>query len=363
MIIYNYPLLLAAFIVTVYFLLNKRLVLKVGYLKKYEASEMFLMLCASVLFLVAGFRGDFSRDYRNYVWYYTQSVPDSSLTDLIYKSTDTEYSFAIICKLFNCFDKSVISLMFFLALIEVGIYYFVIKKYSKDYLVSLLLFVVLDNYLIFFILMKNFFACALFFLAVENIYKKKPHLYILEVLLISTVHQSALLLLPMYCLLRFNFFERKNRWVLLSVIFGVVVIFSEFYSIVFSAQKLIGYNLTSDSYGVSTGSLGSLLKTIFLFFFVILLSKHLDYKNITERVWMNGCCACVVFQLFAYRMFMMQRFAFYFSGFFILLIPLLIYRSRNTKLLKVGIVVFVLVYALIMRKDDVYYTFFNNQYI
>ena len=330
--------------------------------KTYNLSKIYLIIMMLCLFFLSGIRGDFTTDYINYDWLYQKGYPSKGIFELL---REREFGFALINKLTYSVNSNTVALMLVVSAMTILCYYKIFEKFSKDYLISLVMMIVLDNYFISFNLMRNILACALFLLSSKLIINKKLPQYIISVFLISTIHKTAVLMLPMYWILRFDFRIKKQQAFPLICILGSVMFMCFFNEIVFFVQRLIGYNWDENGYGVGQGSIGSLIKTLFLFILVLLLMKKNNYSNIKERIWFNGCVFNVIFQFCSYRLFMMQRVGFYFSGFFLLLIPLLITKKKGKKrkLWKYVFVGFCILYAAFFCRDTIYYTFWNNKII
>ncbi len=357
----NMSLALCIFIVCSAIILDKKYSkLYIPMRKGIALKEIFLLFAIGGLTIIAGLRGDFNQDYPNYAWLYQYDYPEKSWFEAL---GDKEFGFAILNKIAFMISSKTFVLMLLVSTITMYCYYKVFRSYSEDYFLSIIMLAIVDNYIISFNLTRNICACALFFCASQLIWKGKPFQYIISILAISTIHKSAILMIPMYWILRFDYKKKNNRPAILLVLSVFLIFIFEFDKIVWSIQRILGYNWEEIMYGVERGSLGSLMKTIILFIIVLLLIKNINYSDIKERVWINGCLMNVVFQFCSYRMFMMQRIGFYFSGFFLLLFPLLISRIniKKQKIYKIGITVFIFLYAILFRGDNIYYTFWNNK--
>lgn len=354
-------LALCIFILCSAIILNKKYIkLYIPMRKGIILKDIFLIFVIGGLIIIAGFRGDFTQDYPNYTWLYKYDYSVKSWYDVF---GDREFGFAILNKIaFIVSDKTFV-LMLLIAAITMYCYYKIFRSYSEEYFLSIIMLAILDNYIISFNLMRNICACALFLLASQLIWKGKLSQYIISILAISTIHKTAILMIPMYWILRFDYKKKKNQLVTLSVIAVFSIFMLEFDKIVWFIQGVLGYEWENSMYGIERGSLGSLMKTIILFIIVLSLIRRTNYSDTKERVWVNGCIMNVVFQICSYRMFMMQRIGFYFSGFFLLLIPLLISRINTKKqwFYKIGITVFIFFYAILFRSNNIYYTFWNNK--
>lgn len=330
--------------------------------KTYSLDKIYMFVVMFFLIFFSGIRGDFTTDYINYDWLFQNGYPSKTIIELL---KEREFGFAFINRIIYSVNHNTVTFMIVLSALTILCYYKMFKKHSQDYLVSLVMLIVLDNYFISFNLVRNILACALFFLVSELIISKKLFQYIIFILLISTIHKTAILMLPMYWILGMDFRIKKHHIFPLLFLLSSIIFMIFFNEIVFFTQRFIGYDWDKSGYGIGKGSIGSLMKSIFLFIIVLVLMTKNDYANIKERIWFNGCIFNVFFQFCSFRLFMMQRIGFYFSGFFLLLIPLLISRKggRERKLWKYAIIGFCILYAVLFRRNTIYYTFWNNKII
>lgn len=363
MIISNMVLVLCLYILFNHIFLNHPYIRVLSFNGKiYGLNKIYLCIMMFFLFVLSGIRGDFATDYVNYNWSYQNVYSAETIIELLRRR---EFGFAFINKIAFFINSNTVTLMLIISALTTFCYYIMFEKYSEDYLVSLIMLVVLDNYVISFNLTRNILACAFFLLSSELIINKKLLQYLICVLLITTIHKSAILMLPMYWILKFDFRIKKHQIFPLLCIVGGIIFMLFFNEIVFFTQRLIGYDWEKNGYGIGRGSIGSLMKTLFLFAIVLVLSRKSDYMNMKERIWFNGCIFNVLFQFCSFRLFMMQRIGFYFSGFFLLLIPFLLSKKKDKerKLWRYAIVSFCILYAFLFRKDIIYYTFWNNKII
>lgn len=84
-----------------------------------------------------------------------------------------------------------------LAAIQIGILCYVYRKYSDDYLLSLFLFIVSTDYISWlFNGIRQFLAATLIFAGIKLMIQKKTIPLIIIILIASTIHGSALIMLP-----------------------------------------------------------------------------------------------------------------------------------------------------------------------
>ncbi len=362
MTIQNMSLLLCFIIVFMGFCFDrKKIKLRIAEGRTVGLSRVYLCFTVLILIIVSGLRGDFSTDYVNYDWLFRRGFAERPLIRLL---EERDFGFAAISRLIFQINQSTVVFMTVMAAVMMICYYKVFKVYSEDYLLSLMIFVVLDNYFISFNLLRNTLVCALYLVSSKFVYEKKLPQYILSVLCMAAIHRSAVLMIPMYWVLRFDYRKRNHRVIAVPLFIIAVFFMVYFREIVFLVQRVIGYQWDESMYGTDQGSFGSLVKTLILFAVVVLNIRKLHYSDLKERVWFHGCVMNVFFQICSYRLFMMQRIGFYFSGFFLLLIPLLISRNccKNRLAYKHLMIAFLIAYSILFR-NQIYYTFMDNKFL
>lgn len=110
-----------------------------------------------------------------------------------------------------------------LAAIQGGILVWVYRKYSTDYVISIFLFIASTDYISWMYNgIRQFTAVTITFLGIGLILKKKYVLSILLILLASTFHQSALLVLPFVFLVQGEAWNKKTVLFILAILIAVV---------------------------------------------------------------------------------------------------------------------------------------------
>ncbi|WP_426350927.1 EpsG family protein [Alloiococcus sp. CFN-8] len=101
----------------------------------------------------------------------------------------------------------------------------VYRKYSCNYLMSIFLFIASTDYLSWmFNGMRQFLAAALLFTAIGLILSKRYTLAIIVTLLVSTIHGSALLMIPMIFIVQGKAWNKKTLLFILGVILAIVFV-------------------------------------------------------------------------------------------------------------------------------------------
>ena len=317
-----------------------------------HTKQIFLIGSFLVLSLIVFNRGDFSTDYHSYEYMFYES----SMNSIKYIVRKNEWGFYLILKLLSFFTKDYQIAIGIIGLLTLIIYYSVFKKFSSGIFITIILFLVFDNYIISFNLIRNILSVAIFLYGSRYIWENNIKQYFLFIIIASVIHRSAIILFPMFWILRINF-KNKNSILISLLFFIVIILMASSKNFVLFFQSLLGYNYSLNSYGIDGGDFGPFIKTLFLFIILLINYRYIDYKNIKERVWTNGCLINLLLQGLSMNMFMIQRIGFYFSGFYLLLIPLIVSKMNNKKKLVFYsiLILFSFLYALLFRNTVFYF--------
>lgn len=234
-----------------------------------------------------------------------------------------------------------------LTIFEYFVIYRLIKKFVpvEWYWFSIFIFTFNTSYLLVTSsMMRQFLAMCIFIIAIEYIIKKRWIISILLILLASTFHTSALILLPFSFFGYLNISLTKSRpyiWfgVYLLLYFIAVELLGDYFNLLLRLEQFEKYEvyLNDDKGGFGTG-LGLIYNMIL--YFVLLL--HQKYQSTNMKIIYILFAISVFFYLFADIAPLTGRLGYYFSIFSIVCYPLLFYVMKN-KLLKnlllVGIIV------------------------
>ena len=324
--------------------------------KKVDNKTLFLMISCVLLFFVAAFRGDFATDYPIYHWQfnYYKNMPISGIGAV------RDIGFFLWSKIVFLFTDNILIAFASMAFIMMQMYYKAVKENSCNYLLSLLLLVGIDNYVVSFNLMRYILVVSIYLYLTKYIVQRNIKKYIIGVLFLTLLHRAAIIMFPFYWLLTIDYRKRKNFFIFLSGIVSFAILFFFTKHIAVFIQAAIGMNY--GNFGLDYGSVGSALKSGVLILFLLSFWKKINYSDRKERMWVNGCFFATMFHILAIRVLMMHRAAYIVSGFFILLIPLIISRlsPEKRKIVAIGLITGVLLYCQFIQNIQSYYPFWKN---
>lgn len=193
--------------------------------KEIRANWIFAVLIFLPIFIQAAFRGDVGDSYAYKTMF--NSLPDTVDGLIVYLPTVTkDIGFSVLSGVIKIiFGGNTTVYFLILALIQSIILIAVYRKYSTQYLISIFLFVASTDYLSWmFNGIRQFTAVSLIFAATSLIFKKKWIATLLIILLASTIHQSALLMIPMVLIAQGKAWNKRSMLFLLVALIAVMFV-------------------------------------------------------------------------------------------------------------------------------------------
>ena len=136
------------------------------------------------------------------------------------------------------------SVVFFLAIAAIHLFWIMktYRKYSSDYWMSIFLFIVSTDYLSYMHNgMRQFIAVCGIFACLGWILKKEYFKTIIVILLLSTIHQTALIMIPIIFIIQGKAFNKKTMFLILLTLIVLVGV-NSFTSFLENALKETQYN-------------------------------------------------------------------------------------------------------------------------
>lgn len=318
--------------------------------KDYTRSNIYLFICTIILVTLGGMRGGFTQDYYAYRSFFYDSI-NYNMFEVITQFKDP--GFLLLSKAIRTLTSSSEVFFSIISLIIVLANLIQFKKESPYVWLSILMFLCLGNYYTSFNILRQILACSLSFLMFNLITNKKIYKYFICTFLISTIHKSALILIPFYFLLRINW-SKRNKLIITFIsilIFSIVFIYPYFFINIMKGIVYENYNI--NSYGISWGlPISSLIKPGLILLFILIHNNIIDKNNIKERILLNANLYYFGFSLLAIRVEMFTRLSHYFAPYILILIPYIISKIKNKRhraLYLIGGVILLLIYSTVTK--------------
>lgn len=278
--------------------------------QRYKAAFPAAMTALGVF---SAIRYNFGSDYQNYLkWYNEKNLPGAKLGP-------DEFLYNLLNKLAPNFEFVIIvtSIVFI-----VTIYYLISRNLPKRYhWLGLVIFVINPYlYLINLSAVRQSIAMALFIIAIDFAYKKKPLPYFLLLAIAAFFHKSAIILFPFYFLTNDKPFRRRT---VLSVLAGLFILL--FVIDLGSVTTYVArwFKDSSYLYYVSTGEQNSLratlLSSVFFFYVLANLNKLENKTLLYGKLYLIG----TILGILAFRLSLFTRIQMYFDIFSVIALPMI----------------------------------------
>lgn len=297
--------------------------------KENKPSKIFLYIIIIVLIAISGMRdlsynkGSDEDLYRNY--YDRIMIMKSDA-----RGENREYGYWLINYILTLFIKDNQAIIILCAVITNFLIVKNLYKYSNYFNFSLFLYISLGTYFETFNVMRQFLAAAILFQGINYIIEKKKIKYIICVAIATSIHFSAIVMLPIYWIVQI-----KNKKKLYYSIIIFAVIFSITFFIIIGVLgsnivKFEGYYnaFYNGSYGVN------IFRILVISLPVILIglqyNKIIKGKEELEIIYFHSFL-CMIFMICAYQYVIIARLCIYFYVYYIIMVPELIYLIKEQK--------------------------------
>ncbi|MHB1001507.1 MAG: EpsG family protein [Armatimonadota bacterium] len=301
-------------------------------------------ILAVSLILIEGLRYGVGTDY----WTY-HSVFSSYSFDNIFSLSSSGFGFDIIYKVFLNINSDPQFVFLMMALITNVLAIVTIKNISDDFALAMFLFITSGVYYASFNGIRQMFAVMVIFFASKYLFAGRWKPYVIFVLLASTIHQTAIIMLPAYFILR----ARKFDWKMLIVVTGFILFTVTF---TWSTNLLINslgdsklandYRSVSQTTGEGINILRFLLWAVPVAFAFVYRNK-LKQMSLFNECILNASILGTLFMLIATKHWIFARMAMYFSPFYILLVSQLAktFRIEDRRIVNIFIMAVFFVYG------------------
>lgn len=319
---------------------------------------MFIGFC--LITFLAMIHYDYGNDYMSYYSVYLEISNFDSISQVLNMEVYREPGWAVLNYIFR-YLGGFFSLVAIISLFEGIVYYKAIKHYLPKNLWVLGVFLYLIRtsfYLLNFSMLRQGFAIAVFLALWPWVEKKKWIPCVIILYIISTIHSSALILLP-FCF--WGYLPVKNSRVIAFSLIALLIALSFSTSLLVTVSETVletseSFQQYSGTYG--QGSTGSQFGVGALIYLIptIVTWYYLAYRAQTEECKRMAALSLVGTLITPFNTIlpMVGRIGFYFSAYSIFVLPLA-YVSIKDKGLRIALLS---LYCLIVTYD--YYVFFTS---
>ncbi len=302
------------------------------------SNKLLIFLAISTLVLVSGLRNNIGDTY-----FYIKSYEDKDFT-WEYIVANKDPGFGILQMLLQTISKDPQLLLFITALITNILIGITLYKYSRMIELSFFVYITAGMFTVSLNGIRQFLAASIIFIATKYILNGDFKKYALLVILASTIHQSALILIPIY------FIVRREAWTKVTFLLFVLAIaivfgFNQFSELLFSSLEDTQYSKYSSFDEGGASSIRVLVDS------VPVIIAFLGREKL-RKLWpksdiiVNLAVINLIFMIIATQNWIFARFNIYFSLYNLILISFIIYlfKENSRRFVYYGLLVCYLLY-------------------
>ena len=301
--------------------------------KGYKPNKLYIFFLIATLVIVSGLRSNIGDTY---AYKHSYSINKYTWEAIDYSG---DFGFNIIQLLLQKISSDPQLLIFSTALITNILIIITLIKYSKMIELAIFVYITSGMFTTSMNGIRQYLAAAFVFIGTNYIVKGDFKKYFLLILLASTIHKSALVLIPIY------FIARREAWTKVTII---LLAFSVFIVLGFNMFSELLFTAIDDTqYGhYSTFTEGGASKIRILVNLVPILIAFLGREKL-KRLWpqsdyiVNMSIISLVFIVIASQNWIFARFNIYFGLYNLILISWIVklFKHNNQRLIYYGILV------------------------
>lgn len=224
-------------------------------------------------------------------------------------------------------------------------------RYSSNFALSTFLFIATCNFTWMFNGMRQYLVISILFAFSNWIVEKKWIRYIILVLFLTTIHRTAIAMIPMYFIVNGEPWNKRTTLVILTVILCIVFagnVLNLFDSIMMQSDYATGYfefKKSDDGVNIITIIISSIPVAISYIFRKQLSDKYTPIMKISTNMSIIAVCVYIISKI-TNSGILVGRMAIYFTTYNLILLPWLIdtaFKSKERMLIKYTMIICYLV--------------------
>lgn len=301
--------------------------------KRILISMFYTLLVAFILIIISGLRKSGGDTYF-YIHSYNLLVQDRSSMAI-----DKDIGFSILSLLLTYISSNPQILLFTTSLITHLSNIIIFNKYISYMEVEVFLYITSGYFFTAMNGIRQCLAAALIFLSTRLLIDGKFKLYFISILLISTIHESALIMIPIYFIVRNEAWSRKIIiMILLSVI--IVIGYDKVSIILFGVLENTQYGHYSE-FNEGGSSLIRTIVNMVPVFLAYIKRKELKEKWNESSIFVNISIINLIFTAMSMNNWIFNRFTLYFQLYNFVLIPYMVkkcFDGKERRLIYIGVI-------------------------
>lgn len=304
-----------------------------------KPNKFLIFISIASLVIVSGLRNNIG-DTGYYILGYV-SKSQLTLSDIEFEG---EFGFVILQILLHQISSDPQIFIFTIALITNLLIVLVLYKYSRMIELSLFVYIAFGMFTVSMNGVRQFLAAAIIFAATKYILNGNWRKFIVIVLLASTIHKSALILIPIYFIVRREAWTKVTFLLLLSSVI-ITMGYNKFSEVLFSIMEETQYGNYSDS-SYEGANILRVAVTI-----VPIIIAFLGREKLRE-LWpqsdyiVNLSIIGLIFMVVATQNWIFARFHIYFGLYNLILISwiIVLFSKNNRKFIYFSMLILFLIY-------------------
>lgn len=311
---------------------------QIGEIKDYKPHKFFVILVAITLIVVSGLRSNIGDTY-----YYKHSYSTNLLTwsNIDYSG---DFGFNILQLLLQKISIDPQILIFLTSLITNLFIVLVLYKYSRFLELSVYVYLTSGMFTTSMNGMRQYLAAGIVFLATKYLLNGNFYKYTLIILIASTIHKTALVLLPIYFIVRREAWTKLTFSLLILSIF-IILGFNMFSGLLFNALDDTQYGHYSNFAEGGANKLRIVINAIPVIIAFMGKEKLRELWPKSDYI-VNMSIISMVFIVIASQNWIFARFNIYFGLYNLILISWIVklFKENNQRLVYYSIIVFYFIY-------------------
>ncbi|MCW9130899.1 EpsG family protein [Bacillus paramycoides] len=305
-----------------------------------KPNQFLIWMAALSLILVSGLRNNIGDTY---FYMHAYNIAEFNWE---YIQNNKDMGFNIFQMILKEYTDDPQAMVFITALITNVLIVCTLYKYSRLIEISLYVYITSGMYLVSMNGIRQYLAAAIIFAATKYILDGNWKMYILIVLIASTFHQSALVLIPIY------FLVRRKSWSAMTcilLVFAVIIVigFNQFSTLFFAAIEDTQYGEYKDFHEGGANILRVVVDSIPLILAYLGREKLRELFPKSDYI-VNMVLLGSIFMLISTQNWIFARFSIYFGLYQLILISWVVklFIKKDQKVIYYLILVFYFIYFM-----------------
>lgn len=292
-------------------------------------SKLAKVVSFFILFLTSSLRYGIGHDYLNvYVPIFNKIAMGHNVT--------WDIGTIVVCKIITLFTSDPFWFFFVFSFFTNLFIFLAIEKQFKNNRygwLAILLFVISGAFVSSFNIVRQYLSIAIFLYSIQYIISGNFKKYFFWIIIASTIHNSAIILIPVYFIRKINM-NLKHQLVYSIGLLILLPFIDKIFYFILSFTKYVNY-LDIDLFNTANATISELFISLFLFIFTMIFSYRKNKYEKQFKVYYFILLMYLLISIFSSKIILAYRIIVYFKIIQIVIIPYEISKmdNRNNRLL------------------------------